>query len=143
MAWEWMCEEIRRAAVENQEDFDSGKKKLVGVNTLVTKDDIQMRALEVLDEHADFEALFDYTSSFADKQVERLNRVRAERQGERLRRDRNALTKAMKAGDNMIPSLMAAVKSGLTRGEFGRIKAEVYGLPGEGPYVCSPPHVLA
>ena len=142
-AWEWMCEEIRRAAVENQEEFDSGKKKLVGVNTLVTEDDIQMRALEVLDEHADFDALFEYTPAFADKQIARLNKVRAERDDAELRDKEQALTMAMEAGDNMISPLMDAVKSGLTRGEFAAIKANVYGMPGEGPYVCGPPHVLA
>lgn len=142
-AWEWMCEEIRRAAVQNQEEFDSGRKKLVGVNTLVAEDDIQMRALEVLDEHADFEALTDYSPAFADKQIDRLNHVRSTRDPEKLESSRNALAKAMKAGENMIPALMDAVKCGLTRGEFGHIKAEVYGLPGEGPYVCTPPHVLA
>ncbi|MBW2283880.1 MAG: methylmalonyl-CoA mutase [Deltaproteobacteria bacterium] len=142
-SWEWMCEEIRRAAVENQEEFDSGKKKLVGVNTLVAEDDIQMRALEILDEHADFDALFEYTPAFADKQIARLNKVRAERDDAELQLKKDALTKAMEAGENMIPPLMDAVKSGLTRGEFGQIKSEVYGLPGEGPYVCTPPHVLA
>jgi methylmalonyl-CoA mutase N-terminal domain/subunit len=142
-AWEWMCEEIRWAALQNQEEFNSGRKKLVGVNTLVVEEDIQMRALEVLDEHADFEALSYYSSSFADKQIERLNKVRKTRDSAKLESSRNSLVTAMKAGENMIPPLMEAVKCGLTRGEFGQIKAEVYGLPGEGPYVCSPPHVLA
>jgi methylmalonyl-CoA mutase N-terminal domain/subunit len=138
-----MCEEIRRAAVENQQDFDSGRKKLVGVNTLVVEDDIQMRALEILDEHADFDALFEYSPALAEKQIARLNKVRAERDHEALRIKKHALREAMEAGENMIPPLMEAVKSGLTRGEFGEIKADVYRLPGEGPYVCSPPHVLA
>jgi len=49
----------------------------------------------------------------------------------------------MRAGKNMIPPLVEAVKQGLTRGEFARVKAEVYNSPGEGPYVCAPPAVLA
>lgn len=43
----------------------------------------------------------------------------------------------------MIPPLIEAVKSGMTRGEFAQLKAEVFNQPGEGPYVCNPPFVLA
>lgn len=142
-AWEWMCSEIRKAAVKNQEEFDNGSKKLVGVNTLVEDNDIQLNAFQVLQEHADFEALTEYSTDLADKQVQRLNKVRNERDNTKLDHARQALTRALEARENMLPPLMDAVKSGLTRGEFARIKAEVYNLPGEGPYVCSPPHVLA
>jgi len=142
-AWEWMCSEIRKAAVKNQEEFDNGSKKLVGVNTLVDEDDIQLNAFQVLQEHADFEALTEYSTDLADKQILRLNKVRNERDNTKLDHARDALTRSMATRENMIPPLMDAVKCGLTRGEFARIKAEVYNLPGEGPYVCSPPHVLA
>lgn len=141
--WEWMCNEIREAALKNQEDFDSGKKLLVGVNTLVEEDDIQLRAFRVLQEHAEFEALSDYDPSLADKQIERLRKVRHERSQERLRGARDELIRAMEARQNMILPLMEAVKCGMTRGEFARIKGEVFNLPAEGPYVCSAPHVLA
>ena len=75
-AWDWMCNEIRRAAVKDQEAFDKGAKKLVGVNTLVDENDIQLKALRTLQEHADFEALYEYSADVADKQIERLNKVR-------------------------------------------------------------------
>ena len=75
-AWDWMCSEIRKAAVKNQEEFDNGSKKLVGVNTLVDDDDIQVRALNVLKEYADFDALYEYSAVVADKQIRRLNKVR-------------------------------------------------------------------
>ncbi|MBW2408366.1 MAG: hypothetical protein JRF72_01115, partial [Deltaproteobacteria bacterium] len=142
-AWEWMCSEIRKAAVKNQEEFDNGSKKLVGVNTLVEENDVQLSAFQVLQEHADFEALTEYSTDLADKQIQRLNKVRNERDNTRLDQAREMLSQAMASGENMIQPLMDAVKCGLTRGEFARIKAEVYNLPGEGPYVCSPPHVLA
>jgi methylmalonyl-CoA mutase N-terminal domain/subunit len=109
----------------------------------VEDNDIQLNAFQVLQEHADFEALTEYSTDLADKQVQRLNKVRNERDNTKLDHARQALTQALEARENMLPPLMDAVKSGLTRGEFARIKAEVYNLPGEGPYVCSPPHVLA
>jgi methylmalonyl-CoA mutase N-terminal domain/subunit len=142
-AWNWMCNEIRKAAVKNQEEFDNGSKKLVGVNTLVDENDIQLRAFKVLQKHADFEVLTEYSTDLADKQIQRLNKVRNERDNAKLDRARGELSLAMASKENMIPPLIEAVKCGLTRGEFAHIKAEVYNLPGEGPYVCSPPHVLA
>lgn len=142
-AWDWMCNEIRKAAIRNQEEFDTGERPLVGVNTLVEEDDIQMRALKVLQEHANFEVLQEYDPSVVDKQIARLNKVRRERDPEKLRRAEKPLKEAMKDGENMLPPLIDAVKCGLTRGEFARIKAEVYNRPGEGPYVCSPPVALA
>lgn len=142
-AWEWMCGQIREAALKNQEEFDTGRKALVGVNTLVDENDIQMRALKVLQEHADFEALFEYSPSVAERQIARLNKVRRERNNEKLNGAREDLINALKAGQNMIPPLIEAVKRGMTRGEFATIKSEVYRQPGEGPYVCSPPPVLA
>ncbi|NQU13072.1 MAG: methylmalonyl-CoA mutase [Desulfobacteraceae bacterium] len=142
-AWEWMCNEIRRAALKNQEEFDNGTRNLVGVNTLVEEDDIQMRALNTLQDHADFDALFEYSDSVAEKQIARLNKVRQERDNVKLLAARAELVKALGAEKNMIPLLMEAVKCGMTRGEFAELKSEVYKQPGEGPYVCSPPHVLA
>ena len=142
-AWEWMCSEIRKAAVKNQEEFDNGSKKLVGVNTLVDENDVQLSAFKVLQEHADFEALTEYSTDLADKQIQRLNKVGNERDNTKLDQARESLVQAMAGKKNLIPPLIDAVKCGLTRGEFARIKAEVYNLPGEGPYVCSPPHVLA
>jgi methylmalonyl-CoA mutase N-terminal domain/subunit len=136
-AWNWMCSEIRKAAVKNQEEFDNGSKKLVGVNTLVDDNDIQLQAFQVLQEHAEFEALTEYSGSLAEKQIRRLNN------NAKLDRAREKLTQTMVNQENMIPALIDAVKCGLTRGEFAGIKAKVYNLPGEGPYVCSPPHVLA
>jgi methylmalonyl-CoA mutase N-terminal domain/subunit len=142
-AWNWMCSEIRKAAVKNQEEFDNGSKKLVGVNTLVDDNDIQLRAFRILQEHADFEVLTEYSASLADKQIRRLNKIRNERDNAKLNRAKEKLTQTLEKEENMIPALIDAVKCGLTRGEFAGIKAEVYNLPGEGPYVCSPPHVLA
>jgi methylmalonyl-CoA mutase N-terminal domain/subunit len=142
-AWDWMCSEIRQAAVRNQEEFDNGSKKLVGVNTLVDDNDIQIRAINVLKEYADFDALYEYSADVADKQIRRLNKVRRERDREKLARADTELRNILEAGQNMIPPLVEAVKCGLTRGEFARLKSEVFNMPGEGPYVCSPPFVLA
>ena len=46
-----MGSEVRRAAYQNQTEFDSGKRKLVGVNIFVEEDDVQMQALKILQKH--------------------------------------------------------------------------------------------
>ena len=142
-AWDWMCNEIRSAAVKSQEEFDNGSNPLVGVNTLVDEDDIQMRALNILQEHAEFDALFEYSDSVAEKQIERLNKVREERDNVQLDRAKTELINRLKAGQNMVAPLIEAAKCGMTRGEFAEIKSAVFNLAGEGPYVCRPPYVLA
>jgi len=142
-AWNWMCDEIRSAAMKNQQEYDSGERLLVGVNTLVDETDIQMEALKVLQRHAHFDAIHEYDPSYVDKQITRLNKVRKERDPEKLKQAVGTLTESMKSGQNMMPGLIEAVKAGMTRGEFARIKADIFKRPGEGPYVCSPPMVLA
>jgi len=142
-AWEWMCGEVRKAAINNQKEFDCGKRMLVGVNTLVDENDIQTKALKVLQEHADFEGVSEYDVSIVDKQIKRLNKVRDGRDENKLDRFSNSLYDAMKAEENMIPFLTDAVLCGMTQGEFAKIRAKVYNQKGEGPYVCNPPLVLA
>ena len=142
-AWDWMCNEIREAAIKNQEEFDSGKRLLVGVNTLTEEEDVQLKALKVLQEHADFEVLSEYSPALAEKQILRIKKVKEERDNKKVEEAKTKLIETMKAGKNMVPPLMDAVKAGLTRGEFGKIKAEVFDLPGVGPYVCTPSLVLA
>lgn len=142
-AWDWMCSEIRKAAIRNQEEFDSGRRPLVGVNTLVEDDDIQMRALRVLQEHANFDLIQQYDPSVVHKQIQRLKKVRRERDAKRLQKAVDELKGAMERGDNLLPPLIDAVKCGLTRGEYARIRAEVYNSPGEGPYECTPRPTLA
>ena len=142
-SWNWMCDEIRSAAMKNQQEYDSGEKLLVGVNTLIDEKDIQTEALKVLQQHAHFEALYEYDPSFVDKQIKRLNKVRQEREPGKLKHAEMALIETMESKQNMMPALIDAVKCGMTRGEFAKIKADVFRQPGAGPYVCSPPLVLA
>lgn len=83
-AWEWICSEIREAALDSQRDYDGGTKLLVGVNTGVEKHDLQIKALETLQEHSSFEALYEYDPEVAAKQIKRLEKVRNERDDNRL-----------------------------------------------------------
>lgn len=142
-AFNWMCSEVRREAIKSQQDLDASKKPMVGVNILVEEDDIQTRALKTLQEHADFDVLSEYSPELAEKQIARLNKVKSERDPQKVETARNKLIEVMKAGHNPIALLVEAVKNGLTRGEYAQMQAEIYNMPGSGPYVCDPGQPLA
>ena len=57
-----------------------------------------MRALNALQDHADFDALFEYSDSVAEKQIARLNKVRKERDNDKLLVARAELVKALETG---------------------------------------------
>ena len=128
-AREWMGSETRKAARRWQEEFDKGERLLVGANTFVDEDDIQTKALEVLQEHADFEALYEYNPSIRDKQIARLNKVRRERDNEKLKKAMDRLSTVIKAEENIIPSMMEAVKCYMSQGEWAGLEAEATGKP--------------
>ncbi len=142
-AWEWMCGEVRSAAIKNQNEFDRGERKLVGVHIHAPKNDIQAKALNVLQENADFEGIFEYDPTIIEKQIGRLNKVLKERDEKKLEHSKKNLLNSMKERKNMIPFLVEAVRNGLTHGEFARLKAEAYSQNPHGPYECNPPMVLA
>ena len=125
--YEWMKGEIRKEAMRWQKEFDEGRRLLVGVNTLVAEDDIQLRALKALQEHADFEALYEYDPSIKDKQIARLNKVRRERDSDKLNKAMMRLTDALKASENIMPPLIEAVKCYMSQGEWVRLEAEATG----------------
>jgi len=142
-AWQWMCSEVREAALKSQKDYDNGDRLLVGVNTIIDEDDVQRKALETLQEHSPFEALFEYDPEVAKKQIRRLHKVKSERNNKRLAEAKKTIFSALRNEKNMVEPLLMAVKEGLTRGEFAQLKAEAFNQTGEGPYVCNPPFVLA
>ena len=123
-AWDWMCNEIRRASMKWQKEFDSNERLLVGVNAFVDEDDIQSRALDVLQEYSDFEALYEYDPLIRDKQIKRLNKVRRERDNEKLEKAKKCLYEAFENDENIMPSLIEAVKCYMSQGEYGRICME-------------------
>ena len=126
-AFDWMQNEVRKAAIRWQEEFDYAKRVLVGVNVLVDEDDIQMKAFKVLQQYADFEALYEYEPSIRDKQIERLNKVRRMRDNEKLEKAKRRLLKALKGDENIVPPMIEAVKCYISQGEVGQLMANAKG----------------
>ena len=97
--------EIQEAAVRQQQEIESGRRVIIGVNKFTN------------DEEAP-QMIFRVNTDVADAQIERLRRLRAERDGEAARAALVRLSDAARGEDNLMPPLIDAVKSYATLGEI-------------------------
>jgi len=105
--------EIADAAYQYQTALDRKQKIVVGVNDY----SIQEKPLEILQ----------IDETVANRQAERLRTLRAERSPSEVERCLNALRKAAKNQDNVMPSLLDAVKAYATLGEICDALRDVFG----------------
>jgi len=106
--------EIQEAAYRTQREVESGSQVVVGVNRF-RDDEIRMPELQRIDPAGERD------------QVERIRRVRAERDGERWRSAMDALAECAASGDNLLPSIIEAVKAQATLGEVSDALRAVFG----------------
>jgi methylmalonyl-CoA mutase N-terminal domain/subunit len=106
---------VNREAYERERAMQAGEIPKVGVNRFVT-------------EEADREVEFHpYREAEARKQLERLERVRRERDGDAVNEALEALRRAAAAGQNVMPAAMDAVEAYATVGEVCGVLKEVHG----------------
>jgi methylmalonyl-CoA mutase N-terminal domain/subunit len=101
----YMQREIQEAAVRQQQEIEDGRRVVVGVNKFVTEEEQPPTIFRVDNERA-------------KKQVERVRRLRAERDNEAVRASLVGLNEAARGDDNLMPPLLDAVKSYATLGEI-------------------------
>ena len=106
--------EIARASYEFQREVEVGDRKIVGVNAYAEAED-EAPPLLVIDETA------------ARRQGEKLERLRARRDGAAVERTLGALKEAARGEANTMPYLLDAVRAYATVGEICGSLAEVYG----------------
>ena len=106
--------EIRRAAYNYQKAVDSGEQVVVGVNRFATKEQPSLELLEV-DERV------------AKKQIERLKRLRRERDNRKVSRVLDEVHQVAKSDENIMPVLIDAVKAYTTVGEISDALRDVFG----------------
>jgi methylmalonyl-CoA mutase N-terminal domain/subunit len=106
--------EIAEAAYRYQVAVDRKEKIVVGVNDYVA----QEKPLDILQ----------IDETVAHRQDERLRKLRADRSNEDVERRLNALRKAAKGTENLMPYLFEAVKSYATLGEICDAMREVFGI---------------
>ncbi len=105
--------EISEASYRYQVAVDKKEKIIVGVNDFVTKE----KPLDTLQ----------IDESVAQRQGERLRKLREERSRDEVSRRLSALRKAAQGTDNLMPYIFDAVKSYATLGEICDAMREVFG----------------
>ncbi len=110
----FMQEEIHKAAYRHQLAIESGERPVVGVN--------------VHTDHAAGQDIVqpDY-SALEQDQRSRLAQVKAGRDGADVRAALEAIREASGSGDNLMPPIVQAVKSGATLGEISGTLREEWG----------------
>jgi methylmalonyl-CoA mutase N-terminal domain/subunit len=107
--------EVSRQAYENERKVQAGDWKKVGVNCFVEKE--ESREVE----------FHPYRKEEAGRQIERLRRVRAERDAGAVKATIEKVRAAAAAGQNVMPPVMDAVEAYATVGEVCGALKEVFG----------------
>jgi len=106
--------EIAEAAYRYQMEIDSHQRVVVGINELTEDRPIQIRLLEMDPEGY-------------ERQVARLERVRCERNNERVSVALDALRQAARTTENTMPYILDCVRAYATLGEIMGVFREVFG----------------
>lgn len=110
----FMQEEIHRVAYETQKKIDGGEMVIVGVNRFKQEEEKGIPLLRI-DEQIEKE------------QVERLRKVRANRNQEEVNHRLLRLKEAAQGNQNLMPFILDAVRSYATVGEISGVLREVFG----------------
>ncbi len=107
--------EIAQSAYEYQKQVEEKKRTIVGVNDYLTEEGITIPLLRVDPE-------------LERKQVEKLRKLRKERDNPKVEKSLRELEKAAEAGnENLMPYFMEAVRNYATLGETCQVLRDVYG----------------
>ena len=106
--------EIRRPAYNYQKAVDSGEQVVVGVNMFATEEKPTLELLEI-------------DESVEKKQVERLRRLKSERDNEKVKQVLDKVRQVAKSGKNTMPVFIEAVKVYATVGEITDALRDVFG----------------
>uniref|UniRef100_A0A7C3RGI0 Methylmalonyl-CoA mutase n=1 Tax=Archaeoglobus fulgidus TaxID=2234 RepID=A0A7C3RGI0_ARCFL len=106
--------EISDAAARYQREIEEGRRIVVGVNKFTIEEELKIPILKVDPE-------------VQRRQIERLRKVKAERDNEAVKEALEWLRSAAENDENVMPPIMEAVKSYATIGEIMGVLKEVYG----------------
>jgi methylmalonyl-CoA mutase, N-terminal domain len=106
--------EIERAAYDYQRAVEKQEEIVVGVNKFSVDDDSSIPILKIDPE-------------FERKQIERVRRVRAERDTSAVNTALKEVERAARSGENLMPRIIAAVEAYATLGEIADRMRSVFG----------------
>ena len=107
--------EIAEAASRYQDEIDTKRRIIVGVNDFVEKDE----KLEI--------PILRIDPRYEREQIERLEKLRAERDGERWKTAMDGLREAIQAQTNLMEPVLDTVRAYATVGEIVELMREEYG----------------
>lgn len=113
--------EILDAAYRYQQAVERGEKVIVGVNRFVVDEEQPIDTLAI-------------ESGVADRQLDSLHRVKANRDGMAVRRSLAELRRAAATDENLMPFLLSCVKAYATLGEVCEEMKQVFGTYEEPVY---------
>ena len=106
--------EIMRSAYNYQKVVESGEQVLVGVNKFITEEEPVLKLLEI-------------DETVEKKQIERLKRLKRERDNEKVKRLLGEVRQVAQSEENIMPVLIEAVKAYATVGEISDVLRDVFG----------------
>jgi methylmalonyl-CoA mutase N-terminal domain/subunit len=106
--------EIAASAYKYQRDIQTGEKVLVGVNKFTS-------------EEAPLKDIFTIDDSIRQLQIEKINKVKAERDNEKVKDLLKILDANARANINLMPTILAAAESYATLGEIADVMRNVFG----------------
>lgn len=111
--------EVTEASYRFQKEVEENKRFIVGVNIYIESEQEEIRNVPLLDINQE---------EIERRQVERLRKLRIERNNEAVKWTLDELGKAALRNENIMPYVLNAVKSYATLGEIMNTLKEVYGV---------------
>ncbi len=106
--------EIAQASYKYQKEIDEKKRTIVGVNNYQLDEEIDIPLLK-MDEKGE------------ERQINRLKKLRKDRNNQKVERNLEKLRKAAKGDENMMPYILESVHSYATLGETCQVLRDVFG----------------
>ncbi|MBI5475168.1 MAG: methylmalonyl-CoA mutase family protein [Ignavibacteriales bacterium] len=106
--------EIQKSAYRYQQEIESGKRIVVGVNKYQVKEEKPPKTLKI-------------DMKVQEEQIKFLNKVRSERNNEEVKTKLSKLKSAALSDENLMPPIIEAVRSYASIGEICNVLREVFG----------------
>lgn len=110
----YIQQEIASASYQYQKEVESGERIIVGVNKFTQKEE-------------SFGDVFNIDESIRTIQVDKLKKLKAERNNRAVKEALTALQKAAEGNENLMPFILLAVEEYATLGEIANCLREVFG----------------
>ncbi len=106
--------EIGESAYQHRREVEAGDRTIVGVNQYVT-------------DEPPFEGLLQLDPEAAQQQIQRVQRLRKERDDSQVQAALKRLTVVAQGSDNTVPAILECVESYCTLGEISQVFRDVFG----------------